>query len=382
MEAGGVWLQPKENSLPSLRHAITYFDGIEFDIRRTADNQLVLHHDREVHLPSESQSEQPTWVEEWTLDDLTNLGFLSFEKLLEDRTVQHSWSSDGKMGCVEIKRPHPRARCGGGYLGRTQHNSYIAEVMKQIDIALTEYDIPRENSVIYSFHKDMPASAKLAKTTRPWAALIPYIPPYGNRTTQRTQAFPQYLRMPFKRLVRHHRQQGSAMLPCAIEYFDSPTRLIPLGRHVGLQGSAFQRLNRLRNGMATYVWPTRLPLEHQMLRCGMTALTDAADPALTWLPSGHARWTQPGTKPLTEAEWKYLESATTENHLQIIKELQSQAPTWKECDQQRRRQLVSEWKTTWNWGESTDALLEKYTDATSPWSTPRLIGHRGSGKTA
>ena len=39
-----------ENTLESLRHALSLFDGIEFDIRITADHQLIIHHDRTVSI--------------------------------------------------------------------------------------------------------------------------------------------------------------------------------------------------------------------------------------------------------------------------------------------------------------------------------------------
>ena len=172
------------------------------------------------------------------------------------------------------------------------------------------------------------------------------------------------------------------MLPCAIEYFQSSTRRLPLGRHVGLTGKSYQRLTKARDGMATYVWPTKPHLEHDLLRAGMTGLTDHADPSLTWLPSNHARWHQPGTRPLDGNQWALLKSATQENHESLIAELHRETPRWVECDADRRRALVEEWRKRWNWTGSVDELLEASKGSTPPWSAPRLIGHRGCGKTA
>ena len=238
MAGGKEWTPAPENTLESLRHALSLFDGIEFDIRITADHQLIIHHDRTVSVPETLREGKPTWLEEWTLDELVDLGFLSFEAFLDDKTVQTMWREKGKMGCIEIKRPHPKAPTGGGFFGRRHHNNHIAEAMKLAEKILDERDIPCENTVFYAFHRGMPTSARLSGTQRPWAALIPYIPPYGTRTTQRIQVFPQYLATPFRRLVRQHQGQGSSMLPCAIEYFQSSTRHFPLGRHVGLKGAA------------------------------------------------------------------------------------------------------------------------------------------------
>ena len=380
MAAEHEWSPAPENTLESLRHALMMFDGIEFDVRITADDQLILHHDRTVSVPREHLENKPMYLEEWNHDDLVDLGFLSFETFLDDPLVQRLWRDEGRMGCIEIKRPHPKAKTGGGFFGRKHHNNHIARAIQLADEALNERKIPEENTVFYAFHRGMPASAKLAGTQRPWAALIPYIPPYGNRTSQRMQVLPRFITTSFKRLVKQHRAQGSSMLPCAIEYFQSSTRHLPLGRHVGLNGAALDRLTRAREGMPTYVWPTRLWIEHDLLRAGMSGLTDHADPNLRWLPSGHARWHQPGLRPLLDAEWEHLKSATQVNHLDMLSRLEDGTPTWAEADASRRRALMTEMQKRWQWNTDVDDLLTRYEGATPPPSVPRLIGHRGSGK--
>ena len=129
--------------------------------------------------------------EEWTLDELAELGFLSFEAFLDDKTVQTMWREEGKMGCIEIKRPHPKAPTGGGFFGRRHHNNHIAEAMKLAEQALDERDIPRENTVFYAFHRGMPTSAPIGHLAT--VGGIPS-PPYGTRTTQRIQCFLSTLR--------------------------------------------------------------------------------------------------------------------------------------------------------------------------------------------
>lgn len=377
-----AWTQAPENTLESLRHAIQQFDGIEFDIRITADNQLVVHHDRDVSLPASYLEGKPIWAEEWTLEELKEAGFLGFEEMLDDPIIANHWATRGKMGCIEIKRPHPTASSGGGYRGKKHHIAHVARAMQMAEAILDERDIPHHNTVFYAFHKHMPASAAQASTRRPWAALIPYIPPFGNRTTQRLQAVPQYISMPFKRLVKRHKMEGSSMLPCAIEYFKSPTSWLPLGRKVSLRGRGLERLTASRHGMPTYVWPTRPDIEHALLRAGLTALTDYADPALTWLPSNQARWVQPATQPLDEEQWQSLEKCEVEHHLDVLSEFKDSTPTWSEADPSRRRSLIEAWRKRWKWNESTEELVEKYCDATPPWAAPRMIGHRGSGKTS
>ncbi|RJU91707.1 MAG: hypothetical protein DWC07_00105 [Candidatus Poseidoniales archaeon] len=376
------WQQAPENTLESLRHAIQHLDGVEFDIRITHDQQLVIHHDRTVSIPKEHLDGRDRWVEAWTLEELEEVGFLGFERFLCDPVVKDHWVNHGKMGTVEIKRPHPTAPMGGGYLGKNSHIDHIARAMTMADELLSEHEVPHENMVFYSFHKHMPASAKRSGTTRPWAALIPYIRPYGGRRIERLLTLPTFLTTSFKRLRTTHLKQGSSMLPCAMEYFQDSTAWLPIGRSVGLHGAALNRLHRARAGMPTYVWPARPQHEHNLLRAGLTALTDMADPNITTLASGHARWVQPATRPLTESQWLRLEAEPEHLHGEKIDELLAEVPSWAEADRSRRATLIEEWRKQWQWSTSTDELLKRFDGATPPVAAPRLIGHRGSGKTS
>ena len=133
--------------------------------------------------------------------------------------------------------------------------------------------------------------------------------------------------------------------------------------------------------MPTYVWPTKPINEKSILNAGLTGLTDKANPQFTWLPSGDARWVNPATQPLDEQQQILLDSATEENHLQILKQLKQEVPIWSECDASRRLELISMWKKSWNWQSSADELLESASMTSPLWQAPRLIGQRGSGKT-
>ena len=50
---GDEWVKPPENSIEAIRHGISHMDGVEFDLRLTMDNQLVLFHDN--HLSREQR---------------------------------------------------------------------------------------------------------------------------------------------------------------------------------------------------------------------------------------------------------------------------------------------------------------------------------------
>ena len=377
-----MWQPAPENTLESLRHAIQFHDGIEFDLRMTKDGEVIIHHDATVSVPPE-HIKGSSWVEHHTLDELEAFGFCSFRTLLEDKAVVEQWRDHGKMGCVELKRPHPRSDPGGGFFGAKAHKKHITSLVDAADSILNEAEIPLENSVFYAFHQGMKSSIQASDTKRPWAELLPYIPPFGNRQTKRLRALPQFLTHSFSRLVTHHRNAGASMIPAAIEYFVPPINKIPFGKKVGLTGKAADHLKLAQGGFPVYVWPTKPDVEHKLLAAGLTGLTDYADPDLTWLPSGHARWTRPATLPLDAKQTLELNGATKENHLDVVRELKSNVTPWTECNLAERQELVSMWSKRWAWRTVEVPSLNIQLNETSnpPWQAVRLIGHRGSGKT-
>ena len=54
------WSQPAENTHASLVEAMQRMDGVEFDLRLTADDQLVVHHDHTVSISPEYMLEGQT----------------------------------------------------------------------------------------------------------------------------------------------------------------------------------------------------------------------------------------------------------------------------------------------------------------------------------
>ena len=70
-----MYCQEPENTLKSLQHAVALFDGIEFDIRMTSDNKLIVHHDRNVSIKKSRLHGKSEWVESWKLEDLESEGF-------------------------------------------------------------------------------------------------------------------------------------------------------------------------------------------------------------------------------------------------------------------------------------------------------------------
>ena len=100
-----MYKQAPENTLESLVEGMKMFDAIEFDIRLTKDEQVIIHHDRKVSVDQSRRKGRSPFVEDWTLDELTELGFCSLEMLLEHSTIQKSVHDEGKVLIVESKRP-------------------------------------------------------------------------------------------------------------------------------------------------------------------------------------------------------------------------------------------------------------------------------------
>jgi len=374
--------QPPENTLDSLVHAMDLFDGIEFDMRLTKDEQIVIHHDRTVSVDPSRRKKKSPFVEDWDLDELIEFGFCSLKMLLEHPLIQKSVQEQGKVLVVESKRPSLEIKRTGGWFNRKKHDAHMGKTMKRAEALFDEYEVPKHSTVHYAFHKSMKNAAKVGNIQRDWSTLLPTIRPFAGRKTQRTLAFPEYLTTSFARLMRKHQQNQSPMMPCAAEYFLPPTNLVPIGRTVGLKGKQLKRLTAIRKGFPVYLWPVAPKIEHSVLNAGLSALTDMSDPELTWLPSGHARWTQPATFPLDKDQQEQLNSVTKENHQELLNSLKNEVPSWMECDESRKRDLLSYWRRKWNWTKSVDDLLDfEKQQGSMPWEVVRMIGHRGSGKT-
>ena len=125
-----MYVQPPENTLDSLVHGMEMFDAIEFDIRLTKDNHVVIHHDRSVSIDPSKRKGSAAFVELWELDDLLELGFCSLEMLLENKSIQKSVQEQGKVLIVESKRPSLKIKESGGWFARKKHDTHMGAVMK------------------------------------------------------------------------------------------------------------------------------------------------------------------------------------------------------------------------------------------------------------
>ena len=363
-----MYIPSPENTLASLVHGMCLFDGIEFDIRLTSDNQVVIHHDRTISVDPLRLSGRSPFVEDWTLDELQAFGFCSFEELLKHSEIQKAVQDEGKVLTVETKRPSLKVKRSGGFFARKKHDLHMGKTMNHAEQLLDEYEIPIKSIVHYAFHSRMDKAIQYGGIKGPWSSLRPNIRPIGGRRTHRTLALPEFISNSFNQLKK--------------KYLVPPTNRIPIGKTVGLYGKQLEALTKQREGFPVYLWPVKPTVEHSVLNAGLSALTDYSDPALTWLPSGHARWQQPATLPLDEAQQRLLDSTDEVNHLSVLSELKKEITPWHEADASRRRELLSYWKSKWNWQPSVDEMLtQSMASKSMPWEIVRMIGHRGSGKT-
>ena len=328
------WVQPPENTHASLAKAMQLMDGVELDLRLTADDQLVVHHDHKVSIPDSMLEGRPKIVEEWDLADLEEIGFCSFEKLMSDKDWLVPWQEHSKVACLEIKRSLPSVE--------TDITKRMARIMQLATEMVDEAGIHEQAAVFYAFHKPMEKVAKMSGSSRPWSRLLPVVPRTGSHTSKRLRALPQFVSHSFSRLMRKQKDSGAPMMPCAVDYFEGFKRYPHFGKPVGLKGRQLKRLKRILGDFPVYVWPGHPYMERDLLDAGMSILTDFADPMMD-LPCGSKRWMRPATMPLTDEQWRGLSRG-------IIPE--DVAP----------------------WHEISGEQLG--------WKAVRMIGHRGCGKTS
>ncbi len=133
--------------------------------------------------------------------------------------------------------------------------------------------------------------------------------------------------------------------------------------------------------MPVYVWPVKPMHEASVISAGLSALTDMSDPTATWLPSNDVRWLNPATQPLLEEEQRLLKSSTFENHQSVLSDLKENVPIWSESGESRKINLINEWCSKWNISSRYKSKALESMEHDVPFFAPRLIGHRGSGKT-
>lgn len=365
------WVRPRENTVEALVYGMKECDGVELDLRLSEDDRLVLHHD--------SKTEFGDYPECLTLDELPDY-VEPIEELLAKKDFIKRWTEEGAFTCFELKSPHPSSGKAGGWFNGNEREKHMMKMIENLNDALESIDFPNSSSVIYSFEPKIISASKKVNSKLKFSRLRPHIRSWGSWYSQRIIAAPSFLLNSLPRLMEMQRIEKSPMLPCSLQYLTGIESNISLGRSVGLQGKKLERLTKLRKGYPVYVWPAKSDSERMLLDAGLTGLTDDLSPNTVTLKSGHARWTKPATQPLDEGQRRELDQTPIEQHHSKIREMKRDVSPWHELSDSERINFISNWKRKWLWEREMDSLIEEISSSSLPWETPRLIGHRGTGK--
>ena len=371
MREGGKWVRPRENTVEALVYGMKASDGVELDLRLTEDERLVLHHD--------SKTEFGEYPECLTLDDLPEY-VEPIEDLLENKDFIRRWTEEGAFTCIELKSPHPSSGKAGGWFNGKEKEKHMIRMIQELQNVLEPIEYGESSTVIYSFEPKIISASRKIKSNLKFSRLRPNIRQWGNWTTQRIVATPSFLANSLPKLMDKQRREGSPMLPCSLQYLRGIESNINIGWSVGLEGKKLERLTRYRRGYPVYVWPSKSDSERLLLDAGLTGLTDDLAPNSVTLDSGHARWTKPATQPLTKDMRKELDITPKEEHASKIEELKKEVAPWHELSDKERKGFITEWSKKWLWEREMSILLKETSESLLPWEVPRIIGHRGTGK--
>ena len=366
------WEQPRENSLTSHLHGITHLDGVDLDLRLTTDDELMLHHD--------DSFARGCYVENYSASELKEYSD-TFSALLAKSEFTEPWQHEGKCVCIELKSPHPSSGKGGGWFAGTKRVKHLAKMLELVHEAVAQFELPSTSVVFYSFDPRFLKAAKMVDFPYPRARLMPYLREWGPSRLKKAVAAPSFIANSLPRLMRKHQSWGAPMIPCASQYLHGPSRRLVTGTTVGLEGKELERLTRTRKGFPAFVWPVPTTIESRLLGAGLTAITDSTSPEIIDLPCGGARWARPATQPLNHDNSAQLSDLSGTSANEKIAEFTKDVPRWHELDDSGRRELLDGWRKRWQWGRSLDELCADSAPNSIPWEVPRMVGHRGAGRT-
>ena len=198
----GPWEKPIENSIDALRHGMTEFDGVEFDMRLTMDGKLVLFHNNHLSKAQVEQIGGSKWTEDHTADELAEVGIQTFEQLLSDEVFTHSWREHGKVACVELKMPHPNSKIAGSVKPK-KREKHARAMTKLTDSMLNEVGLHQSNVVLISFKRKFRHTCARANVRWPVAQLKPAIPEIGGRKMKRVLTLPSFMSVSYTHLRAH-----------------------------------------------------------------------------------------------------------------------------------------------------------------------------------
>ena len=358
-----------ENSVAALEHGLRFSDGVEFDLRMNGDGDLVIYHD-ELFPGNEPKNER--CVEMLGTVELRSRGVATFDELLSKRAFTETLEGGGKTACIEFKIPHP--------VSRIDHDTQLNSMMELLDQMLEPLDLPERAALVYSFSPRISKVAKSSGFGLPITRLMPHLRPWGVWKVKRVVGSPHFARSSVPSIIRYLRRNSMPAMGIALEFLNGWTRWINPGIPVGLRGRGLERLNRTRAGMGAYVWPAPIELEDLLLNAGISLVSDHMNPDMVSKPDGSVRWPRPASQPLDDDWRNRLASSTGMERVDLVSEAAASLPTWSELGAERRRNIVTEQGNRMHWSGSEDNWASLAEEGL-PWGSPRVLGHRGAGKT-
>ncbi len=347
-------------------------DGVEFDLRLSAEEELVVYHDTQTadgrYPECEEASSMPDYV--CTLDEL----------LAESEFVE-PWVNEGKFACIELKIPHPNSGKVGGMFSGEMKIAHMKKMIEIVDESIKPLGLSPSGAVVYSFEPRLLKAASRTSSKLRFARLVPYLRPWGSSFVKRVFASPYFIGLSLPRLMAMQRRVGAPMLPAALDYLDGSKRHFTLGTTVGLHGRQLTNLTRKRKGFPVYVWPAELRVERAILDAGLTAISDELSPDVHTLPTGEPRWLRPATQPLNDEVRMELDGIPKDGHTDAIRSLQGDIAPWSELSDAERKEFIEGWRKKWFWERDVDVLMSEASETSMPWEASRVIGHRGAGRT-
>ena len=342
------WSKPKENSIEALLYGIENADGVEMDLRLTADGEVIIHHD--------PRTTNGLYPESSNYSEIASHSD-RFEDLLSKEEFTSRWVDEGRFVCLELKAPHPSSGAGGGWFRGDSMRHHMSELMQKVREMIEQEGVPVSSTVFYSFDPYITKVSGAHSGDYRHARLMPKLRQWGGWNIQRAAAFPSFIANSVPRMLSRQRKLGAPMLPLALDYLEGWTRHLPIGTTVGLSGRGLRRFNEIRKGHPGYVWPAPLEIEPRLLDAGLSCISDTMDSNLNY-PGGEERCMRPATMP----------------------EIEGVRMPWNEISEGARKDVVNSWRKRWSWSVSPEELDRITSVNTLPWEAPRLIGHRGVGK--
>ena len=369
MSTDSTWVRPTENSVEALEHGMSHVDGVELDLRLSADGELMLWHDDlfEGALPKNERCPELMQSEEFKAK-----GVNKFDDLLDSSEFTELWRTSSKTVNIELKVPHPVSKI-------SDHTNHLGKMMTKVEESLDGLDLPKRSTMIYGFSPKIAEAVKISGVSIPNTQLSPHLRSWGKSKIKRLIGSPNFVSNTVSGLIRDRRRKGMPAVGMALHYLHGWERFIHPGAPVSLTGKGLNRLFRVSQEMGLHVWPAPLKLETIMLEAGITLISDFIDPTIHSLPNGDVRWPRPASQPLDE-EWRdRLNNADELERPDLILEATNSLPMWHEINENVRKNAIASDAEKWNWSGRPESWTNDLHEG-RPWGCARIIGHRGSGE--